>query len=160
MDDLVPIQAKTAVPAAQSTSAKEQHNEGTVMLAMDRRVSKVVPGLSSELDSMPAAESAPKGISFSEPLEILTDEIRMCIRYHDAMYKKQAVGSIVFLGGEARHRGLCQHIARVLRLPARVADPLARIIRDGSENTLGIEVGLSQPGWAVAVGLCQSPTDL
>ena len=159
LDDLVSIQDKAGVTVQSSSGAKPLAGEA-VMVAEDRRMGHQVPGMSSELDSMPVGPICSNGVSLAEPLEILTDEISMCIRYHDSIYKKQPVGSIVFLGGEARHRGLCQHIARTLRLSARVSDPLARIIRDGSERILGVDTGLPQPGWAVAVGLCQSPTDL
>lgn len=95
-----------------------------------------------------------------EPLEILTDEVGMCLRYHDSMYRTIRCGGVVFVGGESLHRGLCQHIARTLRLPAQVADPLARIKRTGDEKLVGIDLSTPQPGWAVPVGLAASPTDL
>ena len=66
----------------------------------------------------------------------------------------------VFVGGEARHRGLCQHIARALRVSAQMADPIARVGRGGTEPAVGVDLKQAQPGWAVALGLCLSPTDL
>ncbi len=161
MDDLVPIhtpQRTPAVHAAKPTTGDEVSS--TTMVAQERRAGLPAPGTSSPLDTLEEASVAPMGASLAEPLEICTDEINMCIRHHDAMFKHQPVESIVFVGGEARHRGLCQHIARTLRLPARVADPMARFVRDGSEHIDSIDITSPQPGWTVAAGLCQAPTDL
>lgn len=96
----------------------------------------------------------------SEPLEMLTDEISMCLRYHESLFGGRRVGRIVFVGGEARQTALCQHIARVLRLPAQVADPFACVARDGTEPCVGVDMSQAQPGWTVALGLCLGPTDL
>ena len=49
---------------------------------------------------------------------------------------------------------------RVLRLGAESADPLARVARSGKEPTTGLTLDQPQPGWAVALGMCLSPTDL
>lgn len=96
----------------------------------------------------------------SEPMEILADEVGMCLRYHNAVSAKSPVTKIVFAGGEARHGAMCEELARRLRLPADVVDPLARIGRSGSERVSGVDFSEPQPGWAVAVGLCLCPTDL
>jgi Tfp pilus assembly PilM family ATPase len=133
---------------------------GGVGLEDDRRGSGTPPGFSGDLASAPAVPAAPGGASLREPLEILTDEIGMCVRYHDAMFRQTRASGMVFVGGEARHHGLCQHIARTLRISAQIADPLARFARSGEEKTIGVDLKQPQPGWAVAVGLCQSPTDL
>ena len=156
MDDLVPRSAPVRATASVSTD----DGEGGVMVAEDRRADQPAPGMSPDLADTAPAPAAPAGASLREPLEILTDETCMCVRYHDAMFPGSRVSGVVFIGGEARHRGLCQHIARGLRLPARVADPLSRIHRTGSETAVGVDLTQPQPGWAVAVGLCQCPTDL
>jgi Tfp pilus assembly PilM family ATPase len=114
-----------------------------------------------------AAAGGPEGgegaatteLNLSEPLETLTDEILMCLRYHESVFGGRP-SRVVFVGGEARHRGLCQHIAKRLRIPAQVADPLARLARTGSEPCKDVDLGVPQPGWAVAMGLCMSPADL
>jgi Tfp pilus assembly PilM family ATPase len=67
---------------------------------------------------------------------------------------------VVFVGGEARQRHLGEHVARVLRLPARAVDPLARIVRTGKEPSIGVDFSEAQPGWALPLGLCVSRTDL
>jgi hypothetical protein len=37
---------------------------------------------------------------------------------------------------------------------------MARIARTGRETTPGVDFKTVQPGWALLVGLCMSPTDL
>jgi len=96
----------------------------------------------------------------TEPMEIFADELRMCLRYHRSLSPAETVERIVFTGGEARHAPLCTHLAESLRLPAQVADPLARVGRSGREPVSGMSLSDSQPGWAVAMGLATSPTDL
>lgn len=96
----------------------------------------------------------------SEPLEILTDELQMSLRYHDAMFPGRRVDRLVFMGGESRVTSVCQHVARSLKLQAQLADPLARVARSGSEPVSGVDFKEPQPGWSVALGLALSPTDL
>jgi len=158
MNDLVPRSASARVTA--TATPPNAGDEGGVMVAEDRRADQPEPGMSPELLRTAPAPAAPAGASLREPLEILTDETSMCLRYHDAMFPGTRVSNVVFIGGEARHRGLCQHVARGLRLPAKVADPLARVTRNGSEKAVGVDLTQPQPGWAVVVGLCQCPTDL
>ncbi len=99
-------------------------------------------------------------INLREPLEILVDEISMCLRYQRSLLPDRPVGRVVFVGGESRHRPLCAEIARALRLPAQGADPMSRIARSGSEPCVDVDLSQAQPGWAVALGMCLSPTDL
>lgn len=96
----------------------------------------------------------------SEPLEILSDEISMCLRYHRNLFPDQPVEKVVFLGGQSRQRLVCEHLARVLRLSAQSVDPLARLARSGKVPSEGVDLTAPQPGWAVPVGMCLSPTDL
>ena len=99
-------------------------------------------------------------VDLSESMEILTDEIKMCLRYHRGLFPDEPATKVVFVGGESRHVPMCEHIARVLRLGAESADPLARVARSGKEPTSGLTLDEPQPGWAVALGMCLSPTDL
>ena len=99
-------------------------------------------------------------IDLSEPLEILVDEISMCLRYQRSLMPDAPVERAVFVGGESRHRPLCAEIARALRLPAQGGDPMTRIARSGSEACVDVDLSQAQPGWAVALGMCLSPTDL
>ncbi len=157
MGDLVP----RAAPARSAVPALAMHtDEGGVMLADDRRDRASPPGLSPEVAETAPAPTAPSGASLLEPLEILADEAGMCVRYHDTMFPSARVSNVILVGGEARHRGLCQHIAQSLRLPARVADPLSLITKTGQEHVIGLDLNSPLPGWVVPIGLCQCPTDL
>jgi Tfp pilus assembly PilM family ATPase len=84
----------------------------------------------------------------------------MCLRHHESVFPDRKINRAIFVGGEARHLGLCQHIAKALRLPAQVADPMAGVSRTGNEPTVGVDFSTPQPGWATALGLALSPTDL
>ncbi len=117
------------------------------------------PAAPSVSTSAPVA-AADSAVDLSEALEIITDEIAMCLRYYDAMFPGRRIDRAIFVGGEAAHKGLCQSIARALRLPAQVADPLARVARTGNEAVHDVDLRTGQPGWAVAMGLCLAPTDL
>jgi len=96
----------------------------------------------------------------TEPLEILTDELSMCLRYHESLFPTQRAKRVVFVGGESRHRALCEQIARRLRLPAVLADPMASVARTGKEPAMGVDLSAPQPGWVAALGASLSPTDL
>lgn len=133
---------------------------GRSNVALERRSGEATPTMTADLRKEEPAAVAPEGVNLSEPLEILTDEIAHCLRYHDSLFAGKKIDRAVFVGGESRQRGLCQHIAKVLRLPAQIADPMARVARTGVEPTAGIDLREPQPGWAVALGLCLSPTDL
>lgn len=117
-------------------------------------------GLTGHVACATLAPCGPDEPALNEAIEILTDEVLMCLRYHESLFPTRKVSAVVFMGGESRHAGLCQHLARSLKLPAQVADPLARIARSGKEPATGVNMKEAQPGWTVALGLCLSPTDL
>jgi type IV pilus assembly protein PilM len=126
----------------------------------DRRQGQPAPGLSEDLTQHSRREFQGPRINLGETVEMLTDEIAGCLRYHEAVFPERRVNRAIFMGGESRHLGLAQHIARTLRLPAQVADPMAGVARTGKEATPGVDFRQPQPGWAMVLGLCMSPTDL
>lgn len=93
-----------------------------------------------------------------EPLNKLIEELDLCRRYYESTFPSKPVERILFVGGEARQRSLCQYIAREMGLAAQVGDPLVRM---GRISEVGIESGIDrrqpQPGWAVAIGLSLGP---
>ncbi len=99
-------------------------------------------------------------IDLSEQLETMTDEILMCLRYYESVFPGARAERAVFVGGEARHRPLCEYVARRLRMPAQVADPLSKLSRNGKEPCDGLDLTAPQPGWAVAYALAMCPTDV
>lgn len=106
-----------------------------------------------------AMSRGPK-IDLTEPLEILCDEISMCLRYHNALFPGAKVDRVLFVGGQARHKALCAHLARTLKLEAQSLDPTACLARSGRVPVSGVDLGAPQPGWAAVVGGALSPMDL
>ncbi|MCA9276551.1 MAG: hypothetical protein KDA29_11040 [Phycisphaerales bacterium] len=99
-------------------------------------------------------------IDLSEPIEIMCDEISMCLRYHDALFPGTKVESVVFVGGQAKHQPLLTELARRLKLEAQSFDPLACLARSGKVPVSGLDLRAAQPGWAAIVGGALSPMDL
>jgi hypothetical protein len=93
-----------------------------------------------------------------EPLGRLIEELTLCRRYYEATFPSRPVDRLIFIGGEARQRSLCQQIAREMSLPAQVGDPAARL---GKTTEIPPESGFDrrqqQPNWAVAIGLSAGP---
>lgn len=111
---------------------------------------------SAPLDATEQARLAE--VACREPLNKLVTELDLCRRYYEATFANKPVDRLVFIGGEARHRSLCQAIAQQLGIAAQVGDPLVRM---GKTTEVGIESGIDrrqqQPNWAVAIGLSLGP---
>ncbi|MCA9311612.1 MAG: pilus assembly protein PilM [Phycisphaerales bacterium] len=90
----------------------------------------------------------------------LTEDIRTCIRYHDAIAPGRCVERVIFFGGEAASRELTIGIAEALHLPAHLADAFGRLERDHDASTSEVDLTSPQPGWVTPVGLSLSPTNL
>jgi Tfp pilus assembly PilM family ATPase len=160
---MAPGQAGLAAMNADGSPAVLAKSDPATLTAADRRQGRIAPGLTPQVGDQAAADVAPAEFDLGDALDNLTDEIAMCLRYYEAMFPGPPVRRVdraIFFGGEARHRGLCQHIARKIRLPAQVADPLARMARSGSEPVRGVDFTTPQPGWTIPFGLCMCPTDL
>jgi Tfp pilus assembly PilM family ATPase len=152
--------AMLATAGTRAGGAAALEAEGATLVQEDRRTGMTPPGFSTDVRLQP--ESRPIGPDFdlTDQLEILTDEIAGCMRYYESIFPGRRVQRAIFVGGESRHRGLCQQIAKRLRLQTQVADPLARMARTGQEPCAGVDFSQSQPGWAVPFGLSLCPTDL
>ena len=156
-----PVGAGMAVLAAvMRREGAESPGSGATAVMEERRQGLPPPGHTGDLTARASIPFTPPQADLSEPLEILTDEVSMSLRYHESIFPDRKIDRAIFIGGEARHLGLCQHIARSLKLPAQVADPMAGVARSGDEPTVGVDFSESQPGWSTALGLCLSPTDL
>ncbi|MCW5756263.1 MAG: hypothetical protein KIT54_03410 [Phycisphaeraceae bacterium] len=142
---------EAALKRSRATPSHEDNGGSAVMAALDESAA----GMETLDETMTRT-----GTDLTEPLEILTDEVQMCVRYYNGLCPQRKVERVVFLGGESRQLALCTHVARRLNLPAQIADPLARVTRTGNEPCIGTDLSGSQPGWAVALGLCLRPTDL
>ncbi len=138
----------------------ESDEETLVAELEERRTGMPHPHFSEDMRISDSKEFVPPKADLTELLEVFTDELQMCLRHYATQYPGKRVERAVFVGGEARGRGLCAHIARALKIPAQMADPMARVGRNGQEPVVGVDLRLAQPGWALALGLCLSPTDL
>jgi type IV pilus assembly protein PilM len=88
----------------------------------------------------------------------LVDELNLCRRYYEATFADKPIQRLIFVGGEARQRALCQQIAREMSLPAQVGDPLVRMGKTCEVSACsGIDRRQPQPAWAVALGLSMGP---
>ncbi|HEV8606885.1 MAG TPA: pilus assembly protein PilM [Tepidisphaeraceae bacterium] len=95
-----------------------------------------------------------------DPLNKLIHELEGCRRYYEATFTNKPVDRLVFVGGEAKHRNLCQHIAREMGLAAQVGDPMVRLSKVADiPPDAGIDPTQPQPNWAVALGLSMGPAD-
>lgn len=106
-----------------------------------------------------AGEAASERSRLIDAVDVLTEEISMCLRYEQALFPGRTVGRSIFVGGEARQTELCRAVAKALRLPAQVADPMLPL-RTGTEGKVrGFERDKAQPGWTVPIGLCLMPAN-
>lgn len=128
-------------------------------VAADRRSGQVPPELNHPLKAGEGLRKA-VNVDMSELLDTITDELSMCLRYHHGLFGDRQIDRAIFVGGESRQAWLCQHIVKVLRVPAQMGDPLARLDLTNPPITPGLILGQPQPGWAVPCGLCSAPTDL
>lgn len=91
---------------------------------------------------------------FLEPwLEGLADSIDKSLLYYQSLYRKLGVNRVVFTGGFAQERRLCQLLAQRLNLPAQVGDPVSGLV-GGMERMMGMKTPASS--MAVCFGLCLS----
>jgi Tfp pilus assembly PilM family ATPase len=158
--------AVAAAPAAmdggmailRAAAAKIEADNAATIAVADRRTTGAAPALGTAVDAEATSRSLSNEVR--ETVESLADELSMCTRYHGSLFRDRRIDRVVFLGGEARDTGLCQSLASGLRLPAKVGDPMARFLVNGAAPKGLPDAQCSHPGWAVAVGLASSPTDL
>jgi type IV pilus assembly protein PilM len=141
-----------ALSAARKRDTEPHAAAGTATAVVEP--AQATPAPAGELTQARIVEEACR-----EPLDRLIDELNMCRRYYEATFPNRPVDRLVFVGGEAKHRAICQYIAQGLSLAAQVGDPLVRM---GRVSDIGIESGIDrrqpQPNWAVAIGLSMGPT--
>ena len=141
-----------------ATQAGPQAEGLTVDVQEERRIGVVPPELNNPLEPRDAPTRA-ANVDLSELLDTITDELSMCLRYHQVLFPDRRIDRAIFLGGETRQMWVCQHIVKELGFPAQMGDPLARLVQTKEVRTPGLTLGAPQPGWAVACGLCMTPTN-
>jgi type IV pilus assembly protein PilM len=83
----------------------------------------------------------------------MSQEIIHCLRYCEASFRNEGIERVIFVGGQAHNKRLCQCIAEKLNLPAQVGDPMAGVKRNEQQVLPALCGRGPQPAWAVAVGL-------
>lgn len=96
----------------------------------------------------------------AETLEMLGDEVAMCLRYHHSLFPNEPVTRAVMTGGESRHLGLCRRLAGTVRVSVQAGDPARAIGRSGKEPSVGVDLSAPMPAWSAVLGLGLCPTDL
>lgn len=173
--ETAPAAAAAAAPAATegfallnaSVAAAEKAQSAGAVGVVDRRgtatlhqpaVPATPRATKGKLPADPAEQTVLVEEAIHEPLVRLVEELGLCRRYYEATFQNKPVEKLIFVGGEAKQRRLCQHIARDMSLAAQVGDPLVRM---GRISEIGIETGIDrrqpQPGWATAIGLSLGP---
>lgn len=159
--------------AAQTTGAGERAGTammnaggaatGTIDDAATATSERRAGNVPAELRMAVPPGDAPKtavNVDISELLDTITDELSMCVRYHQGLFPGRTMDRAIFVGGEARQSWLCQHVVKTLRIAAQLGDPMARLQTQDAPATPGLTLGKPQPGWTVACGLCNAPTEL
>ncbi len=145
---------------ASLAASEKQQKVGAGEGALATATMPVVKKVKGKLPTDPAEQIVLVEEALHEPLEKLVQELGLCRRYHEATFQNKPVEKLVFVGGEAKQRRLCQNIAREMSLAAQVGDPLVRM---GRISEVGIESGIDrrqpQPGWATAIGLSLGPVN-
>ena len=88
------------------------------------------------------------------PVARIVEQIGECLVGSENTYRGPAPERIVFVGGQAHDKRLCDAIAAGLKMPAETGDPLAGIrlpLRGGDLD--GLDPQHPHPSWAVAIGL-------
>ncbi len=146
-----------SLAAAEKKQSRRAEEGGTATMAAPPVVSRAGGG-GSKLPADPQEQVVLVEEACHEPLVRLVEELGLCRRYHEATFPAKPVEKLIFVGGEARQRRLCQNIAREMSLAAQVGDPLVRM---GRISDVGIESGIDrrqpQPGWVTAIGLSLGP---
>ncbi|HLO40524.1 MAG TPA: pilus assembly protein PilM [Phycisphaerales bacterium] len=152
LSDEVPVAAVAEPVNAVSAGAAAAGGLGLLaLMPQDRRRG----GTRSDkiADDAPLAEIA-------EQVEILADEVQMCVRYAESVVPGLRIDRLMCMGGGAADRTLCRRIAKTLHLPAQQMDPLARLARKPGAPAVNVDLTKPHPEWAVAVGLCSCPLAL
>jgi Tfp pilus assembly PilM family ATPase len=143
--------APAMLRAGMAKASKAEAKAGASLLD-ERRVGAAPAVLQTSVEPGEGVTSVAT-VDLSELIDTISDDLCSCLRYHRSLFPGRNVDRAIFVGGEARHAGLCQRIAQSLRMPAQLGDPLARF-----GGLPGNEKNQAQPGWAVACGLCSAPT--
>lgn len=162
---LLRIQLGARTTEAEDPQAKRDLNEQSVnednsfaLLPQDEKRTEELATVARPKAAAPQMEHVEQACR--EPVSRLVEELDMCRRYYEGTFPNSPIDRLIFVGGEARQRVLCQTVAQELGLAAQIGDPMVRM---GRVSDVGFESGIDrrqpQPGWAVAIGLSMGPAE-
>lgn len=86
-------------------------------------------------------------------IEAIGQNIEHCLRYYESMFRKSGVDRMIFAGGQAKDRKLCQALAQYMNLPAQIGNPMVGLkVGEKAKAFLG-ENQSFRPGLTVGIGL-------
>jgi Tfp pilus assembly PilM family ATPase len=127
-----------------------QESPSPTLIETDRRDGQLTPTLGQRLQGAPGLSEQ---VDFSELIDTLVDELRLCLRHHAAAWPQNEVARVIFTGGEARQEWLCRQVVQALHLPGQVGDPLARLSCADGATSLIDWANRCRPDWSLAAGL-------
>ncbi len=153
---------------AQAQPSMDEHREQRTLLPAPSEDNHAFPLLDSALQNaaavmpraVPADQDRARQVDQAcrETLNHLVEELDLCRRYHESTFPDKPLDRLIFVGGEARQRSLCQHIAREMQLAAQIGDPMVRMARNARlDPDCGLDRRQPQPEWTVAIGLSMGP---
>jgi type IV pilus assembly protein PilM len=87
-------------------------------------------------------------------LDQTAGELIQCMRYYESVFRNRRAELVVFVGGQAFDKNVCQALAKRLNLPAKIGDPLLSIgCADGAGPDAAIDHRVAHPDWTIAIGL-------
>ena len=89
-----------------------------------------------------------------EWIEAIGQNIEHCLRYYEATFRKSGgVDRMIFTGGQAKDKRLCQALAQRMNLPAQIGNPMVGLkVGENAKAFLG-ENQSFRPGLTVGIGL-------
>ena len=118
------------------------------------RVSDDARTLRVKLGAGPRSEAGLVDLAFQDALDELIGELDLCRRDHESAFSQLPVERLIFVGGEARQRGLCKRVAKRLGLPSQIGDSLRRM---ACHSKTGIEIAIDRRHPQPALGRGHRP---
>jgi type IV pilus assembly protein PilM len=165
-DNELAVATPVAAPAAREIDPSGDNSFSLLDSAMRKSEQAAVPQPPQPQAEPESSESEPDENdqqarvhhACQEPLKRLVEELNLSRRYYESTFPDKPIDRLIFVGGEARQRSLCQQVAREMGLAAQIGDPLVRM---GRISDIDIDSGIDrrqpQPAWAVAIGLSMGP---
>ncbi len=150
--------AQTAVEGQTTLSEEHQSPEPHPLSAQNPEIDGADSALRPNTGGLPEGALLRASVGTGTPakswVNTICGEIGQCMRYHESTFRISKIERMIFTGGQAKDRQLCQEIAHSLNVPAQIGDPLAAM-RPGNtpDASSGEARSTTDPDLAVSVGL-------